>query len=60
MPASGSVNACDEMHLMTSMVPLDDRSMIFPEAEIGRLKEQVSLVVLAEAAGVTLRKAGRT
>ena len=29
-----------------------------PEAEIGRLKEQVSLVSLAEAAGVTLRKTG--
>jgi hypothetical protein len=29
-----------------------------PEAEIGRLKEQVSLVSLAEAAGVTLRRTG--
>jgi DNA primase len=29
-----------------------------PEAEIGRLKEQVSLVSLAEAAGVALRKTG--
>jgi DNA primase len=29
-----------------------------PEPEIGRLKEQVSLVSLAEAAGVTLRKTG--
>ena len=29
-----------------------------PDAEIGRLKEQVSLVSLAEAAGVTLRKTG--
>jgi DNA primase len=29
-----------------------------PEPEIERLKEQVSLVSLAEAAGVTLRKTG--
>jgi DNA primase catalytic core len=29
-----------------------------PEAEIGRLKEQVSLVSLAEAAGVVLRRTG--
>src|SRR6266700_1278640 len=29
-----------------------------PDAEIGRLKEQVSLVSLAEAAGVTLRQTG--
>lgn len=29
-----------------------------PEAEIGRLKEQVSMVSLAEAAGVVLRKTG--
>ncbi len=29
-----------------------------PEAEIGRLKERVSLVSLAESAGVTLRRTG--